>query len=117
MPAYLTPASRADRHQLAAHYAKRPSGRTCLRACIEDGVKMAMKACDTSHRSVMVATISRYYDKAAVEAEVRAGKHRESVGGTLGRSRPAPARLPRVARAEAPPQASRHRLRKSARAA
>lgn len=29
----------------------------------------------------MVATISRYYDKAAVEAEVRAGKHRELVGG------------------------------------
>ena len=29
----------------------------------------------------MVATISRYYDKAAVEAEVRAGKHREIVGG------------------------------------
>src|SRR6266545_606207 len=29
----------------------------------------------------MCATINRYYDKTAVEADVRAGKHRECVGG------------------------------------
>ena len=29
----------------------------------------------------MGATISRYYNKAAVDADVKAGKHRDSVGG------------------------------------